>query len=96
MFNICKGKTYFNNLNFIYFNKKIIQLTNSYYDKNKNLNKIINKSIKLKNFNKLQNINYLFIKTKINKVYYYIIINNNVIYKKNKLSKLLYTNFFYK
>lgn len=96
VFNVCKGKTYFNNLNSVYFNKKIMQLTNSYYYKNTNLNKIINKSLKLKTFNKLQNLNYLFIKNKINVLYYSTIMNNNFIYKKNKLNILLYTNFFYK
>lgn len=73
-----------------------MQLTNSYYYKNTNLNKIINKSLKLKTFNKLQNLNYLFIKNKINVLYYSTIMNNNFIYKKNKLNILLYTNFFYK
>lgn len=92
-FNVCKGKTYFNKLNSLYFNKKIIQLTNSYYYKNRDLNKTINKSLKLKNFNKLKNINYLFIKNKTNLIYYSIIINNSFIYKKNKLIKLLYTKF---
>jgi DNA-directed RNA polymerase alpha subunit len=90
-FNICKGKTYFNKLNSLYFNKKIIKLTNSYYYKNKNFNKLINKSLKLRNFNKLKNINYLFIKKKKNLIYYYSIFNNRFLYKKNKLIKLLYT-----
>ena len=103
VFNICKGKIYFNKLNAIYFNKKIIKLTNSYYYKNKNLNEIIKKSLKLKNFNKLKNINYLFLKSKLN-FFDFIIINNknnNYFYKNNKLNNLLVynnlnNNYFYK
>ena len=92
-FNVCKSKTYFNKLNSLYFNKKIIKLSNSYFYKNQNLNKIINKSFKIKNFNKLKNINYLFIKKNKHLIYSYIIFNNNFIYIENKLIKLLYTKF---
>ena len=103
-FNICKSKMYFNKLNFSYFNNKINKLTNSYYYKNKNLNSILKKLFKLKNFNKLKNINYLFIKNKTKLHFFYFIINYqnfNIILFKFKYNykvnnKLIYTYFNFK
>nr|YP_010020596.1 DNA-directed RNA polymerase subunit alpha [Ulva sp. A AF-2021]QOK35515.1 DNA-directed RNA polymerase subunit alpha [Ulva sp. A AF-2021] len=59
-FNQYKTKLYFNKFNFLYFNKKIIQLTNCYFYKKKIDLVSTKKNILLNNFIKFKNINFIF------------------------------------
>nr|QWL15194.1 RNA polymerase alpha subunit [Ulva rigida] len=95
-FNQYKTKLYFNKFNFLYFNKKVITLTNSYFYKNRVHFLDIKKNILLNNFIKFKNINFIFLKnTFLNKCLFlvtrktylekYFLKNSNLIlYKKFK------------
>nr|QHD45032.1 DNA-directed RNA polymerase subunit alpha [Ulva pertusa] len=69
-FNQYKTKLYFNKFNFLYFNKKIIKLTNCYFNKKKVYFLNINKNIFLSRFIKFKNINFIFTNNHKNKVFY--------------------------
>nr|AKC35175.1 DNA-directed RNA polymberase subunit alpha [Ulva sp. UNA00071828] len=94
-FNQSKTKLYFNKLNFLYFNKKIIKLTNSYFYKKKFNFLSIKKNILINNFSKFKNINCIFFYKNnyfLNKFFYFYLIKkaylkNNYMFLKNKKSK---------
>ena len=94
-FNQYKTKLYFNKFNFLYFNKKIIKLTNFYFYKKKLDFLSIKKNNLVSHFIKFKNINF-FYKNKnfLNKLFdFYLIKKNqkaylsNYIFFENKKSK---------
>nr|YP_010530031.1 RNA polymerase subunit alpha [Ulva tepida]UXW92129.1 RNA polymerase subunit alpha [Ulva tepida] len=94
-FNQYKTKLYFNKLNFLYFNKKIIKLTNFYFYKKKIDCLNIQKNILISNLIKFKNINFIFFYKNnyfLNKFFYFYLIKktylkNKYIFFKNKKSK---------
>ena len=95
-FNQYKTKLYFNKFNFLYFNKKIIKLTNNYFYKKKIYCLSIKKNILISNFIKFKNINFIFFYKNnyfLNKFFYFYLIkktylkNDDVFLKNNKLKK---------
>lgn len=94
-FNQYKTKLYFNKFNFLYFNKKIIKLTNNYFYKKKFYFLSIKKNILISNFIKFKNINFIFYKNYyfLNKFFYFYLIkkaylkNNKILLKNKQLKK---------
>nr|YP_009256612.1 DNA-directed RNA polymberase subunit alpha [Ulva linza]ANH54371.1 DNA-directed RNA polymberase subunit alpha [Ulva linza] len=82
-FNQYKTKLYFNKFNFLYFNKKIIKLTNFYFYKKKLDFLSIKKNNSVSNFIKFKNINFFYKNTNfLNKLFYFYLINKNVCLKR--------------
>ena len=94
-FNQYKTKLYFNKFNFLYFNKKIIKITNNYFYKKKFHFLSIKKNILISNFIKFKNINFIFYKNNyfLNEFFYFYLIkkihlkNNDIFLKNKKLKK---------
>jgi DNA-directed RNA polymerase alpha subunit len=94
-FNQYKTKLYFNKLNFLYFNKKIIKLTNCYFNKKKLNFLSMEKNILISNFIKFKNINFIFFYKNnyfLNNFFYFYLIKksylkNDYMFLKNKKSK---------
>nr|YP_009927308.1 DNA-directed RNA polymerase subunit alpha [Ulva compressa]ARO34806.1 DNA-directed RNA polymerase subunit alpha [Ulva compressa]QVO51121.1 DNA-directed RNA polymberase subunit alpha [Ulva compressa] len=78
-FNQYRTKLYFSKFNFLYFNKKIIKLTNSYFYKKKNYFFIMKNNIFLNKFIQFNNINFIFLKNNnfLNKFFYFYLITKN-------------------
>nr|YP_010020392.1 DNA-directed RNA polymerase subunit alpha [Ulva fenestrata]QOK35311.1 DNA-directed RNA polymerase subunit alpha [Ulva fenestrata] len=97
-FNQYKTKLYFNKFNFLYFNKKIIKLTNFYFYKKKLSFLTIKKNIFISRFIKFKNINFIFSKNTFNKKTYlekYFFFKNKRLNKSNLIlyKKLKNLNF---
>lgn len=85
-FNDYKTKLYFNKFNFLYFNKKIIKLTNSYFYNTKSYSlNIENNNNFYNNFIKFKNINFIFFKDYQNINFINIFLNFYIITKNKKL-----------